>query len=115
MKMITELNEQNFDRVIAGAGTPVVVDFYAPWCGPCKMIAPLLEQLAEKFTGRLQFFKMNVDEAPGLAGQFDITGVPTLLLFRKGEVREAIVGFASPREMVTKFEALATGTTEVRA
>lgn len=115
MKTITELNDQNFDQTIAGAGTPVVVDFYAPWCGPCKMLAPLLEQLAEKFAGRLQYFKVNVDEAPGLAGRFEITGVPTLLLFRKGEVQEAIVGFASPRELVTKFEELAAGVAEVRA
>ena len=76
------------------------------------MLAPLLEQLAGHFAGRIRFFKVNVDEAPGLAARFEITGVPTLLLFSNGEVRDAIVGLAPPRTLLTKLEALAANTAE---
>ena len=114
MSKIAELNEENVDQVIAAATTPVVVDVYAPWCGPCKMLAPLMEQLADHFAGRIQFFKVNVDEAPEIAGRFEITGVPTLLLFCDGKLRDTIVGLASPRALLTKLEALAANPTEAR-
>lgn len=107
MQTITELNEAAFDPAIAAANVPMVVDFYAPWCGPCKIIAPLLEKLADQFAGRLQFMKVNVDEAPALAAQFEITGVPTLVFLDQGEVREVLVGFPSPRVLLEKLEALA--------
>ena len=114
MTTITELNESTFDGAIAAAGTAVLVDFYAPWCGPCKMLAPLLDKLAEHFAGRARFFKVNVDDAPALAGRFGISAVPTLLLFKNGNLRDTIVGFASPRDLVTKLEELASTTAEVR-
>ena len=115
MKAISELNETDFEQTIAGANVPVAVDFYAPWCGPCKILAPLLEKLAEHFTGRVEFFKVNVDEAPSLAERFDITGVPTLLFFANGELRDTVVGFASPRALVARMEALAASAREARA
>jgi thioredoxin 1 len=114
MKTIAELNDSNFDEALAATNTPVLVDFYAPWCGPCKMLAPLLDQLAQHFAGRIQFFKVNVDFAPELATRYEITGVPTLLFVRDGEVRDRLVGFAAPRALVDKLEALA-GPAEVRA
>ncbi len=107
MNTIAELNEENFDQAIAEAGTPLVVDVYAPWCGPCKMLAPLLERLAGDLAGRIQFFKINVDEAPGVAGRFEIAGVPTLLFFNQGELCDTIVGLAPPQTLVRKLEALA--------
>jgi len=116
MKTIAELNEENFERTIAAANTPLMVDFYAPWCGPCKMLSPLLETLAGQFAGRVQFFKVNVDDAPELAVRFEITGVPTLLLFQDGKLRDSIVGLPSPRVLVEKLESLATtSVAEVRA
>jgi thioredoxin 1 len=115
MKTISELTETNFDRAIAGLNGPAVVDVYAPWCGPCKMIAPLLEKLAEHFAGRIEFFKVNVDGAPALAERFGITGVPTLLFFSNGELRDTMVGFASLRDLVARLETLAANAKEARA
>jgi thioredoxin 1 len=99
MNNIVELTEHNFETEILQAGTPVVVDFHAPWCGPCKMIAPLIEQLAIEYAGRLKFAKANVDELPELAAQFQIQGVPTLMLFRDGKSVDAVVGFPGPRAL----------------
>ena len=93
MNHIIELTENDFEAEVIQAPVPVVVDFYATWCGPCKALAPLLEQLAAGLTGRLKFAKANVDEAPELVDCFEITGVPTLLLFRNGEVLDRLVGF----------------------
>jgi thioredoxin 1 len=114
MKTIAELNDSNFDEALAATKTPVLVDFYAPWCGPCKMLAPLLAQLARHFAGRIQFFQVNVDAAPELAARYEITGVPTLLFVRDGAVCDRVVGFAAPRALAHKLEALA-GPAEVRA
>lgn len=107
MKTILELTEANFEEQLGSSGVPAVVDFYAPWCGPCKMLAPLLERLAEHFDGRIRFFKLNVDVAPELAARFDVTGVPTLISFKDGAPCDRVVGLASPRDLAAKLEALA--------
>ncbi|HEV2434850.1 MAG TPA: thioredoxin [Verrucomicrobiae bacterium] len=96
MKTIIELNETNFEPEVLKAVGPILVDFYAPWCGPCKMLAPFLEQLAVEFNGKMKFAKLNVDNAPELAGHYDITGVPTLMLFRGGQPVDQMVGLNSP-------------------
>jgi thioredoxin 1 len=96
---MVELSEDNFETEVLQTGIPVVVDFYAPWCGPCKMIAPLLVQFAGEFEGRLKFAKANVDETAELAASFEITGVPTLLLFRDGQPVDSVVGMAPPQAL----------------
>jgi thioredoxin-like negative regulator of GroEL len=93
MKTITELNDESFDRTIAATNLPVVVDVYAPWCGPCKMIAPLLDKLAEHY-------------AQEIAARYEITGVPTLLLINQAEVCDVMVGFPGPQELLARLEAL---------
>ena len=99
MKNTIELNEANFEPEVLHAAVPVVVDFYAPWCGPCKMLAPVLEQFAGEFAGRLKFAKANVDQTPDLAASFEVSGVPTLMLFRGGEAVDQVVGFSGLRQL----------------
>ncbi len=96
---IIELTAENFEATLAQVGTPVLVDFSATWCGPCQMLAPLLEELAREFDGRIQFAKVDIDAAPELAERFGITGVPTLLLFRQGQPADGMVGMGSPRAL----------------
>jgi thioredoxin 1 len=116
MKTIAELTEENFDQTMAAATGLVVVDFYAPWCGPCKMLAPLLNSLAEHFAGRVQFFKVNVDEAPVVAERFEVSGVPMLVFFVNGEPKDVLIGFPSPPVLAAKLHALTEShPTEVRS
>ena len=104
MKNIIELTEANFEQEVLKAEGPVVVDFYAPWCGPCKMLAPLLEQLAAEFDGKIKFAKLNVDDAPEVAGRYGITGVPALMVFRSGKAVERMAGVAAPRALKAWLE-----------
>jgi len=106
MNTIAELNDENFDATIATANGPVVVDFYAPWCGPCKMLTSLLSPLAEHFAGSVQFFKVNVDAAPELAERFEVSGVPMLIFFGNGEPRDLLIGFPSLPVLAAKLHAL---------
>lgn len=113
MKQIVELHEESFQSEVLQHAGPVLVDFYAPWCGPCKMLTPLLEQLAGQFAGRVKFAKLNVDDAPSISARYQITGVPTLMLFRDGEVDGQMVGLGSPKQLLTWLEnacAAPTGT-----
>lgn len=112
MKNVIELSESSFETEVLRADLPVVVDFYAPWCGPCKMLAPLLEQLATEFLGRIKFTKANVDHTPKLAATYQITGVPTLALFRGGERIDALVGLVSPKALKSWLERIATVTSQ---
>ena len=113
MKNIIELNEAAFETEVLQAAGPVLVDFYAPWCGPCLMLAPLLEQFAGKFAGKIKFAKVNVDDAPALAGRFQITGVPTLMLFANGRLVDQIVGMPAPAKLKAWIEGSATESTAV--
>jgi len=93
------LTEQNFDEALAAARGLVMVDFWAAWCGPCRAIAPVLEQIAEASEGRVTLMKVNVDENPGLAARYDIQSIPTVLFVKQGTIVDRIVG-AVPRALV---------------
>ncbi|MFN7927333.1 MAG: thioredoxin [Blastocatellia bacterium] len=89
---VREATDDNFQTEVLGSDQPVLVDFWAAWCGPCRMIAPTIETVAEKYNGKAKIMKMNVDENQNTPMQFGIRGIPTLILFKGGEVAETIVG-----------------------
>jgi len=104
MKSIIELNETNFEAEVLQSAQPVLVDYWAGWCGPCKMIAPVLEEIATEQAGRVKVAKVNVDENPGLVGHYEIQSIPTLLYFADGAVRDRIIGAAGKKAIVSRLE-----------
>jgi thioredoxin 1 len=112
MKPTIELNETNFDREVLQSTRPVVVDFWAEWCGPCKMLAPVLDEISREQQGHVTIAKVNIDENPALAARFNIQSIPTLLYFSGGELRDQTVGALSKKAVVTKLASLqaASGT-----
>ena len=108
MKPTIELNETNFDREVLQSNQPVVVDFWAEWCGPCKMLAPALDEIARDLQGQAVVAKVNVDEQPALAARFNIQSIPTLLYFSAGELRDQTLGAVSKKTIATKLAALRT-------
>ena len=90
------LNGATFDEEVSGATVPILVDFWAEWCGPCKMIAPILDEIADEHEGRLRIAKLNVDEAPDIARRFGVMSIPTMILFDNGEPAKRVVG-AKPK------------------
>jgi thioredoxin 1 len=101
--MIT-LTEGNFSEEVVKSSTPVLVDFWAEWCGPCKMIAPILDEVAQEYDGRVKIGKVNIDEQQNLAAQYGIRAIPTLLLFKNGDVSEQIVGLRSKRDLKASLD-----------
>lgn len=91
---MVDASDQTFDEVVERAGLPVLVDFWAPWCGPCRMVSPALEQIATDLAGRIKLVKVNVDASPALQRRFRVQSIPTLMVFRKGKVAASQVGAA---------------------
>ncbi|MBI4662790.1 MAG: thioredoxin [Verrucomicrobia bacterium] len=101
---IVTLTESNFADEVTKSPTPVLVDFWAEWCGPCKMIAPILDEIASEYDGKLKIGKVNIDEQQHLASQHGIRAVPTLLLFKDGEVADQIIGLRSKRDLKANLD-----------
>ena len=106
--LIVTLTQENFAQQVLQSPVPVLVDFWAEWCGPCKMIAPLLDELADEYDGKVKIGKVNIDEQQSLASEYGIRAIPTLLLFSKGQVADQIVGARSKRDFKTSLDRVAT-------
>jgi len=100
---ITELDSSNFDSTVTSGSAPVVVDFWAPWCGPCKAIAPILEELAEEMGDAVKICKVNVDNNSEVAGKYEIRAIPTILVFKDGKVSDTVVGLTSKDDLKAKL------------
>ncbi len=103
---IVTLTQDNFSKEVLESATPVLVDFWAEWCGPCKMIAPVLDELAGEYDGRVKIGKVNVDNDQALAAQYNVRAIPTLLLFKQGQVAEQVVGLRGKRDLAASFDRL---------
>ncbi len=101
---IVTLTTSTFDETVASSDTPILVDFWAEWCGPCKMIAPILGEIAAEYAGSLTIAKLNVDENPDLAMRFNVMSIPTLLVFDKGEVAKRLVGAKGKGAMLQELQ-----------
>jgi thioredoxin 1 len=100
------LDEGNFDREVIHSNKPVIVDFWAEWCGPCKMIAPLLDEIAREKNGAVKVGKVNVDENQSLSSKYNIRAIPALLFFKNGQLRDQVTGVTSKKDLLNRIEAL---------
>ncbi len=103
---IINLNESNFDQTISSSSVPVIVDFWAPWCGPCRTIAPILEELASEMGDNMVITKVNVDENQALAQKFGIRAIPTMLFFKDGQLKDTVTGLLPKEALKSKAESL---------
>jgi thioredoxin 1 len=101
-----EFTDDNFEAEVLKADSPVLVDFWAPWCGPCKMIAPIVEELAQEYDGRIKVGKFNTDENQQIGMQYGIMSIPTLLIFKNGEIAAKIVGAQSKQAIASKLDSV---------
>jgi thioredoxin 1 len=101
MADVLPVGDDSFDREVLASPTPVLIDFWAPWCAPCRAIAPVVEELAREYAGKLKVVKMNVDDNPNTPSRYGVRGIPNLILFHGGQVKEQIVG-AVPKSQLVK-------------
>ncbi len=100
-QFVTEVNDANFEQEVLQSSQPVLVDFWATWCGPCRALAPVVDQVASEYNGRLKVMKMDVDQNNATPGRYGIRGIPALLLFKDGKVADQIVGYV-PKDTIDK-------------
>lgn len=101
--MVNTFTDQNFSEEVIKSETPVLVDFYAEWCGPCKMMGPVVDELAEDLEGKVKVGKLNVDENPDTASRYGVMSIPTLILFKNGEPVRQMLGFRSKEEVIKEI------------
>ena len=104
--MVLEITDQTFEQEVMKATRPVLVDFWAPWCGPCRMVGPIVESLAEKNKDSFKFCKMNVDQSQEIAGQYRIMSIPTLMFFKDGKAIDTIIGAVPEETLQSKMDDL---------
>ena len=103
---VTELDDATFDKTVHDSDVPVLVDFWAPWCGPCKMIAPIIEEIADEYADKAKICKLNTDDARDSAMEFGISAIPTLILFKDGQVQKKWVGLTSKKDLAGAIDEL---------
>jgi len=101
---LLELTNETFDEEVGASELPLVVDFWAEWCGPCRMVAPVLEQIATENAGKIRLAKLNVDDAPAVAQRFNIMSIPTLMVFKDGEMKKRIVGAKGKGQLLQELD-----------
>lgn len=106
---VKHITQGEFAGEVTQNTNAIVADFYATWCGPCRMLSPMLDKLADGYTDRIKFVKINVDESPGLAANFQVRAIPTLIFFKDGKVIDRLTGLPSEADLKAKLDALATG------
>jgi thioredoxin 1 len=104
--MVTDVSDQTFESEIIKSSLPVLLDLWAPWCGPCRMVAPVVEKLAETYDGKVKFCRLNVDENPQTAVKYGIMSIPTLMFFKEGQVVDTVIGAVPERTLQPKIDAL---------
>jgi len=102
----TDTSDATFDADVINSDVPVLVDFWAPWCGPCRMVAPVVEELSNEYDGKVKFVKLNTDDNPMIASKFGIRSIPTLLVFKGGEVADQVVGFRPKSELAKHLDSV---------
>ncbi len=105
---VVEITDQNFQSEVMQSSDPVLVDFWAPWCGPCRMIAPMVEELAGEYKGSVKIGKINIDDNPGAANNFGVSSIPTLMIFKAGEVVDRFVGVQPKNRLQAALDAAKT-------
>lgn len=104
--MVTDVSDQSFENEVIKSSLPVLLDLWAPWCGPCRMVAPVIDGLAEKYNGKVKFCRLNVDENPQTAAKYRVMSIPTLLFFKNGEAVDTVIGAVPERTLQPKIDAL---------
>lgn len=104
MANITQVGDENFEAEVIRSDLPVLIDFWAPWCGPCKTIAPIIEELATEYEGRLKVAKLNVDDNPATPSRYGVRGIPNLLIIKGGSVKEQIIGAVPKARLANAIE-----------
>ncbi len=106
MADLKQVTDATFEQEVLKSDLPVLIDFWAPWCGPCRTIAPIVDELAQEYAGRLKVVKMNVDDNPATPGRYGVRGIPNLILFKAGEVKDQIVGAVPKAQLAKAVEAV---------
>lgn len=106
---VTTINQDNFKKDVTEVKTPVLVDFWAPWCGPCRAVSPVVEELAEAYADKVGFGKINVDENPALAAEYGIMSIPTLIIFKDGKVAQKVIGLHPKEELQKLLDGVLSG------